>query len=178
MRNAVRIFRAFGASSRATTASSRSNQANGRWIPNGCSINPATRFSSTIAFDLYRRGRPQPRQKESRTYHASVKKSLRGAGSCKSRAALGSRDGPMLLIGSGCGEGRRNLARRASSDQSQNFSREVTASHATLGCNYLTSRSLPVSTSKMTPRTGTSLEIHGCDLTFLICSRVFCSGSL
>jgi hypothetical protein len=35
----------------------------------------------------------------------------------------------------------------------------------------------PVSTSKINPRTGTSLAIHGCDLTFSICSRVFCSGS-
>src|SRR5580658_5266247 len=36
----------------------------------------------------------------------------------------------------------------------------------------------PVSTSKIKPRTGTSLAIHGCDLTVCICSRVFCSGSL
>ena len=36
----------------------------------------------------------------------------------------------------------------------------------------------PVSTSKTKPRTGTSFEIQGCDLTFLICSRVFSSGSL
>src|ERR1700685_4454617 len=36
----------------------------------------------------------------------------------------------------------------------------------------------PVSTSKIKPRTGTSLAIHGCDLTFFICSRVFSSGSL
>src|ERR1700735_5173709 len=36
----------------------------------------------------------------------------------------------------------------------------------------------PVSTSKIKPRTGTSLAIHGCDLTFSICSRVFCYGSL
>src|SRR6202789_2335656 len=41
-----------------------------------------------------------------------------------------------------------------------------------------TSCSRPVSTSKMKPRTGTSLAIQGCDLTFLICSWVFCSGSL
>ena len=44
--------------------------------------------------------------------------------------------------------------------------------------NSLTSLNLPVFTSKMKPRTGTSLEIQGCDLTFLICSRVFSSGSL
>src|ERR1700758_5310757 len=42
----------------------------------------------------------------------------------------------------------------------------------------LTSRNLPVSTSKMKPRTGMSLAIQGCDLTFFICSRVFSSGSL
>lgn len=41
-----------------------------------------------------------------------------------------------------------------------------------------TSRRRPVSTPKIQPRTGTSFEIHGCDLTLSICSRVFCSGSL
>jgi hypothetical protein len=42
----------------------------------------------------------------------------------------------------------------------------------------LTSCNLPVSTSKMKPPTGMSLAIQGCNLTFLICPRVFCSGSL
>ena len=42
----------------------------------------------------------------------------------------------------------------------------------------VTSCNLPVSTSKMQPRTGMSLAIQGRDLTFLICSRAFCSGSL
>jgi hypothetical protein len=32
--------------------------------------------------------------------------------------------------------------------------------------------------SNTKPRTGTSFAIQGCDLTFLICSRVFCSASL
>src|SRR5262249_522463 len=48
------------------------------------------------------------------------------------------------------------------------------AAFCAVGC---TSRSRPVFTSKIAPRTGTSFEIHGCDLTFWICSRVFCSGS-
>jgi len=43
---------------------------------------------------------------------------------------------------------------------------------------WWTSLIRPVSTSKIKPRTGTSLAIHGCDRTFLICSRVCCSGSL
>jgi hypothetical protein len=56
---------------------------------------------------------------------------------------------------------------------------KVIASQAARSCSSsLTSRNLPVSTSKMKPRTGMSLAIQGCDLTFLICSRVFCSGSL
>jgi hypothetical protein len=42
----------------------------------------------------------------------------------------------------------------------------------------VTSRSRPVSTSKIKPRTGTSLAIQGCDLTFLICSFVCSAGSL
>jgi hypothetical protein len=41
-----------------------------------------------------------------------------------------------------------------------------------------TSLRRPVSMSKTKPRTGTSFAIQGCDLTLLICSRVFCSGSL
>ncbi len=41
-----------------------------------------------------------------------------------------------------------------------------------------TSLSRPVSISNTKPRTRTSFSIQGCDLTFLICSRVFCSGSL
>lgn len=40
-----------------------------------------------------------------------------------------------------------------------------------------TSRRRPVSMSNTKPLTGTSFAIQGCDLTFLICSRVFCSGS-
>jgi hypothetical protein len=54
-----------------------------------------------------------------------------------------------------------------------NFKRRPRAGHP-----CLTSRNRPVSTSKMKPRTGTSLAIHGCDRTFSICARVFSSGSL
>src|SRR6478736_10432980 len=42
----------------------------------------------------------------------------------------------------------------------------------------ITSRKRPVLTSKMKPRTGTSFEIQGCDLTISIWSLVCCSGSL
>ncbi len=41
----------------------------------------------------------------------------------------------------------------------------------------VTSRSRPVFTSRMKPRTGTSFAIQGCDLTVLICSFVWVSGS-
>jgi hypothetical protein len=41
-----------------------------------------------------------------------------------------------------------------------------------------TSLRRPVSMSNTKPLTGTSFAIQGCDLTCLICSRVFCSGSL
>ena len=49
---------------------------------------------------------------------------------------------------------------------------------ATSWATCCTSLIIPVSTSNTKPRTGTSLAIHGCERTFLICSRVFCSGSL
>lgn len=56
---------------------------------------------------------------------------------------------------------------------------KVIASQAARSCSsHLTSCNLPVSMSKTTPRTGTSLAIQGCDRIFLICSRVCCSGSL
>lgn len=41
-----------------------------------------------------------------------------------------------------------------------------------------TSRSLPVSRSKMNPLIGTDGEIHGCNLAFCICSLVLSSTSL
>jgi transposase len=41
-----------------------------------------------------------------------------------------------------------------------------------------TSLSRPVVTSKTNPLTGTSCEIHGCDLAFWICSLVFASASV
>ena len=41
-----------------------------------------------------------------------------------------------------------------------------------------TSLNRPVLTSNTNPRIGTSGEIHGCDLAFWICSRVFFSGSV
>ena len=47
-----------------------------------------------------------------------------------------------------------------------------------VACLSVTSRSRPVSTSKIKPRTGTSLAIQGCDLTLLICSFVCSTGSL
>ena len=61
----------------------------------------------------------------------------------------------------------------------RNRSREATVLQAAASCEARwTSLIRPVSTSKIKPRTGTSLAIHGCDLTIFICSRVFCSGSL
>jgi hypothetical protein len=50
---------------------------------------------------------------------------------------------------------------------------QAAASCGTLWTSVIT----PVCTSKTKPLTGTSLAIQGCDLTFLICSRVFSSGS-
>jgi hypothetical protein len=61
----------------------------------------------------------------------------------------------------------------------RNRSPEATVLQAAAFCGTRwTSLIRPVFTSKIKPRTGTSLAIHGCDLTFSICSRVFCSGSL
>src|SRR5690242_12404280 len=42
----------------------------------------------------------------------------------------------------------------------------------------ITSHKRPVLTSKIKPRTGTSFEIQGCDLTISIWFLVCCSGSL
>src|SRR5579863_9936796 len=55
MRKAARIFRALGASSRASSASSRSNQAKGLRMPSCCSMNPATR-----SFTWNNSARPPP----------------------------------------------------------------------------------------------------------------------
>jgi hypothetical protein len=61
----------------------------------------------------------------------------------------------------------------------RNRSRKATVLQAAASfATWWTSLMRPVSTSKIKPRTETSLAIHGCDLTFLICSRVFCSVSL
>ena len=85
----------------------------------------------------------------------------------------------MLPDGIGYADAPRDLINNRASRTRRKFSQENDRkSGGALVFNYLTSRNLPVSTSKMQPRTATSLAIQGCDLTFLICSRVFCSGSL
>ena len=162
MRKAVRIFRALGASSRATSASSRSSQASGRWMPNRCSMNPATRFAQRSPQLLQRQlARLQEKASHKRAIdfrELAQRKPGSRAGSMspqlkRLRMLVRSRYGPPLA-------GIRE------------------SGGALVSKHYLTSCNLPVATSKIAPRTATSLEIQGCDLTFLICSRVFCSGSL